>query len=105
MILFFQIFISTNLPAHTDNPLRFKTKNKYTVLREKEGKSLQKGGAAELQLCLEPDCHQRAHPTTQPFGNRITACSTPQHNKRASTSHRDTAESISHFTPELAGFN
>lgn len=35
MILFLQIFISTNLPAHTDNPLRFKTRNKYAVLREK----------------------------------------------------------------------
>lgn len=37
MILFLQIFISTNLPAHTDNPLRFKTRNKYAVLREKKG--------------------------------------------------------------------
>lgn len=37
MILFLQIFISTNLPAHTDNPLRFNTRNKYAVLREKRG--------------------------------------------------------------------
>jgi len=34
MILFIQISISTNLPAHTDNPIRFKTRNKYyAVLR------------------------------------------------------------------------
>lgn len=30
MILFLQIFISTNLPAHMGNPIiRFKTRNKY----------------------------------------------------------------------------
>lgn len=42
MILFLQIFISTNLPAHTDNPLRFKTRNKYAVLREKEAEVCKK---------------------------------------------------------------
>lgn len=34
MILSLQIFISTNLPAHIDNPIRFKTRIKYyAVLR------------------------------------------------------------------------
>lgn len=40
--MFLQIFISTNLPAHTDNPLRFKTRKKYAVLRGKRGEKSEK---------------------------------------------------------------
>lgn len=39
MILFLRIFISTNLPIHTDNPIKFKSRNKYyAVLRWYRGK-------------------------------------------------------------------